>query len=350
MHDSILIFVRRRMARLSFGFASLMSCGYLQADVTLHYQVSGQDCIPKLRQLQLASAGLRMDQFDSEQGGEISQIFAVAEQSIFLLRHGQKQFMRMDVGADAVDYQADVLNATGNLIENKLAEVNSKMREAMAQANPTDASKAQQMQAQMMQMMNGAGNTGASTTESGQMMARMQEQLQKQAKQAEKLNPEAFSGQTGAATDADMIVETGRHTSTSSGECTWRTHMRGKQKIAEYCVMQIANVGLSEAEQMQWKRMFAQMSPVENAAKSMSDKIMSSVQQMPGVGETLQQMPQIQAMHPVVASKDDEIIVEQKCYADGSLGGSAKLSLDHAAISDERFNVPANYAEQSFPQ
>lgn len=100
------------------------------ADISLKYPQQSS-CKPKVAAMQISGGRLRLD--STMENGSYSMLFDGLEDIITSLDHQGKTYHQIEVDADALDYNKDVMSSTGTFIGNQMNAVQAQMKQQCAQ-------------------------------------------------------------------------------------------------------------------------------------------------------------------------------------------------------------------------
>ncbi|MDZ4812819.1 MAG: hypothetical protein SGI99_09440 [Pseudomonadota bacterium] len=370
------------MLRTTFAVAALVIGAVAQADIRIDYQLSGTDCEPEQRAIEIQGTHLRMDLGGTM--GNSSAIIDGTEALVWNLDHDQHSASQLEIDADAIDFQTDVGKSMGHKVDRELGKLDAaqqdmqrQMADQCAQTGGKNCSN-QPMMPNLREMM------------SPENMARMQAAMDQSQAGGTPIDPiqmqAMMAGAGGASGSGAMDPEMQK-----SMQATMQSMLGGKdmQKMQDKALAQRAKkqgvdvkvLQAEEAKAQQQSRAGAQArltkrlevgpDTVEGMACTryrleLNDRVIGSecrahwdvfkldARDAKGSARALRIAEQFgQSFTPMIAAlggpapqRDQlgsSIVLEQVCLKEDRETGRASVRISRSPISAERFEVPAGY-------
>lgn len=285
--------------------AAALSCAssLVHADVLLEYADAGNACHGDFARVAMSGARMRVE--PPPPGDDYAMVYDGAEKLAVTLDARNRSYVEIEMDADALDYQADVMSSTSTMIEKKLAAVTAMNR---ASANDVSASSDPPMTAKMQRLME-------------QSMRDMPKEQREQMQNA--LQGMQVQGMPAMARSEPQIETTSEGRTIGGIACSVQRVMLDGELQREECVAAFDALGLQPAE---LARLRKSMRNFEALTDSMSKLRIAGISKL-----------------PPNSAQPTSIAIERRCYAQGRQTGSATLSVSRPTLAATLFEIPADY-------
>ena len=286
------------------------------AGATVTYDTSGNDCLPEPAGLRVSGVRVRMD-LRPMSGVEQSMLYDVVEQTMVYLDHTNKTQFLMETDRDATDFQADVASATVRSVDKEMAKAQAQMDESCRQME-AQGFKCPQMP-DMTKMM--GGDIDTIMKQQQEMYANMDPKMLERAG-VDVAEVQAQLEETRKAVSGPAGVEREAGTDTIGGRsCKVFEYRDGEQLTDWRCEAEPAALGIGERDARGLAAALKDLLRYGKAFAALQERFgTKSRSDVPG------------------------IVLERRCYANGSETGRATARIATGELDDSLFEIPPGYA------
>jgi len=281
------------------GFGS----GLVHADVLLEYADAGNACHGDFARVAMSGARMRVE--SPPPNGDYAMVYDGAEKLAVTLDARNRSYAEVEMDADALEYQADVMSSTSTMMEKKLAAVPGMNRPS---ANDMSAAADPPMTAKMQLLIE-------------QSMRDMPKEQREQMQNA--LQGMQVPGMPATVRSEPRIETTSERKTIGGITCSVQRVLLDGELQREECVAAFDALGLQPAE---LARLRKSMRNFEALTDSMSKLRLAGMSQPPPKSAQL-----------------TSVAIERRCYAQGRQTGSTTLSVSRPTLAAALFEIPTDY-------
>lgn len=301
---------------------ALLACiGAAHADAILEYGGADASCHGDFTRVAVQGLSMRID--GAPPGDDYSFVYDAAEKAGVSLDHKRKQLYEMELDDDAIDFNADVMKSTSNMVERKTEQAQADAARMCAQTGQPGTCAA----AEAMRSAGANGMAAMPQIDPKMMESMMQQSMQhmnaEQRKQMEEAMKNLRAAGVAASRSAPVVEATGEQRDIGGVSCSVERVTQDGALLREDCRARLDGIGVDGPDLKRLQRAIGRM-----------EKFASSVRDNLRIGRSMTRE----------MSYPDNVVVERRCFEGGKPSGAATLHVRRDAAPADWFTVPAGYA------
>jgi hypothetical protein len=307
--------------KTTLAAAVMLTCaGVARADAILEYTGADASCHGDFTRVAVQGLSMRID--GAPPGDGYSFVYDAAEKAGVSLDHQRKQLYEMEFDDDAIDFNADVMKSTSNMVEHQTEKAHAEASRLCAETGQPGTCAA----AEAMRSAGANGMAAMPQIDPKAMESMMQQSMQHMSADQRKQMEEAMKNLRAMQNprSAPVVEATGEQREVGGIACSIERVTQDRELLREDCRAPLDQIGVDGADLKRLQRAIGRM-----------EKFASSVRDNLRIGRNMTR----EMRYP------DNLVVERRCFDAGKASGTATLRVRRDEAPAEWFTVPAGYAK-----